>query len=101
VRPTIFSKPNGKNYYEQIKKGGELYGIKPDVSKQHQRSKQSLQTEHYVFWIIERPDHGEYIDSALARLLVRLRADTDSTVLRQSAREVTLMVCGTFLCRVS
>ena len=73
ARPTIW-KPNANNWYEQIKRG-EPFGIKSDVLKQHERLKRSPQTEHYVFWIIENPDHGELINSALARLLGRLHAD--------------------------
>jgi hypothetical protein len=84
ARPTIF-KPKTKNYYEQEKEG-VMHGIKPDVSKQHERSHGSPQTEHYVFWMIENPDNGEQIDKALARLLARLEADLPSVVLTECAR---------------
>ncbi len=76
ARPTIWE-PDARNCYDEPGKN-EPTGIKPDAQKQHERYKLSPQTEHYVFWILERPERDENIDLALSRLLLRLRSDLPS-----------------------
>jgi len=98
ARPTVW-KPGTKNYYDQIK-NGKRTGIKPDVSKQHQLYKQNKRAEHYVFWVIESPDHSEHIDVALPRLLARLRSDLPSVRLAECAR-AEIAGLWMFLFRVS
>lgn len=83
ARPTLWV-PSG-NWYERTNRR-EPFGVKPDVAKQHERSVRSPESEHYVLWVIERPDCGEAISTALARLLGKLTTDLPTISLRECAR---------------
>jgi len=84
ARSSIFL-PGKKNYYEQ-RKGKALYGIKPDLLKQHELVTKHPNAEHNVFWIAEG-QKTEDIDRRLAGLIARLRADLPLVPFQEVARQ--------------
>jgi len=84
ARPTVWE--GNQNWYDKPGKR-EPKGLKPDICKQRARSKMSPSTEHYVFWVLERPDRSQEVAVALSRLCNRLSQDVPQTRLIEYARQ--------------